>query len=86
MEWALSYYPKGSTYNQDGVMDMFLRDTNFKELKEDQRTKGMEGEGEEPLHEQYPRKTEETESISWRKLKTGYLSVYVWVVLFGLFL
>ena len=32
---GLSEYLKGSTYNKGGVMDMFLRESNPKELREE---------------------------------------------------
>lgn len=54
-------YLKGSTY-KGGVMDMFLRESNPKDLREDQRKKRMEGWSERPLDGEFPSNTKEMET------------------------
>ena len=43
-------------------MEMFLRESNPKDLREDQRKKRMEGWSERPLDGQFPSNTKEMET------------------------
>lgn len=72
-ECSLSDYLKRTMRNEDGVMDMFVKENSQKDLRIEQKKKKMENWMGKALHGQYPTKTDEMNISSWRWLKTGYM-------------
>jgi hypothetical protein len=72
-ELGLSDYLKSGRINNDGVLDMFLKDARQIELKQQYQQCRMHDWKNKPLHGQYPTRTNDLDIHSWKWLEQGRL-------------
>ena len=62
-----------TTRNDDSVLESFVKERTAIEFKKEKVAERIDGWKEKPLHGQYPKKVQESETHSWNWLKARWL-------------